>query len=391
MADKNNPHGVTKTQIGLGNVENKSSATIRGELTGANITAALGYTPINIAEKGATNGLAELDENGMVPSSQLPSYVDDVSEHDSLSAFPAVGEGGKIYMALDTNKTYRWSGTTYVEISPSLALGETSSTAYRGDRGKIAYEHSQKTSGNPHGVTKTDVGLGNVPNVATDDQTPTYTVATTLTALESGEKISTAFGKIAKAVSTLISHISTSATTSVLGHVKVDSSLSTTSTNPVQNKIINSKIAYDVSGEELIEDFDYENWIVERAEGGGIEYPSNTLERFERLIAQCVEASIKLNDSLPAFKIYTGTTGSAGYASVSFTLPDGWTKDNCWIASFETLNPNGSPEYIEWKVVYDISSASVRLTENKVYVYLAGAASSTLYNKPFKVVVGHIK
>ena len=93
--------------------------------------------------KGAVNGVAELDESGKVPSSQLPSYVDDVLEFDSQSAFPETGESGKIYVAKDTNKTYRWSGSAYTEISASLALGETSSTAYPGDKGKIAYDHSQ--------------------------------------------------------------------------------------------------------------------------------------------------------------------------------------------------------------------------------------------------------
>ena len=114
--------------------------------------------------KGAANGVAELDSTGKVPSSQLPSFVDDVLEYDKQSSFPTTGETGKIYIAQDTNKTYRWSGSAYVEISASLALGETSSTAYRGDRGKTAYEHSQLTSGNPHNVTKSDVGLGNVGN-----------------------------------------------------------------------------------------------------------------------------------------------------------------------------------------------------------------------------------
>ncbi len=114
--------------------------------------------------KGAANGVAELDSAGKVPSSQLPSYVDDVLEYDSTSAFPSTGEAGKIYVAKDTNKTYRWSGSAYVEISASLALGETSSTAYYGDKGKTAYDHSQLTNGNPHNVTKSDVGLGNVGN-----------------------------------------------------------------------------------------------------------------------------------------------------------------------------------------------------------------------------------
>lgn len=170
--------------------------------------------------KGAKNGVASLDENGLVPSSQLPSYVDDVLEYDKLASFPKTGESGKIYVAQDSNKTYRWSGTAYVEISASLALGETSSTAYRGDYGKIAYDHSQKAhvtgvkgdsetayrTGNVN-ITKANVGLGNVPNVATNDQTPTYTTASANANLTSGEKLSVAMSKIAKAISSLISHL----------------------------------------------------------------------------------------------------------------------------------------------------------------------------------------
>lgn len=105
--------------------------------------AALGFTPENSANKGVANGYAGLDAQGKVPSSQLPSYVDDVLEYATQAEFPVTGETGKIYVTQDTNKTFRWSGSTYVEISTSLALGETSATAYRGDRGKTAYDHSQ--------------------------------------------------------------------------------------------------------------------------------------------------------------------------------------------------------------------------------------------------------
>lgn len=86
--------------------------------------------------------------DGKVPVSQLPGYVSDVAEYGNLASFPANGESGKIYVAQDTNKTYRWSGSGYIEIGSSLALGETSATAYRGDRGKVAYDHSQ--NGNIH-------------------------------------------------------------------------------------------------------------------------------------------------------------------------------------------------------------------------------------------------
>lgn len=107
---------LSKTDVGLGNVTNDAQ--------------------VKRSEMGVANGVATLDAQGKVPSAQLPSYVDDVLEYDNLAAFPATGEAGKIYVAKDTNKTYRWGGTAYVEISPSLALGETSSTAYAGDKGK---------------------------------------------------------------------------------------------------------------------------------------------------------------------------------------------------------------------------------------------------------------
>lgn len=116
LANTANPHGVTKNQVGLGNVTNDAQ--------------------VKRSEMGKAGGVATLDGSGQVPASQLPSFVDDVLEYASKSAFPARGETGKIYVALDTNLTWRWSGSAYVEISKSLALGETSSTAYPGDKGK---------------------------------------------------------------------------------------------------------------------------------------------------------------------------------------------------------------------------------------------------------------
>lgn len=211
--NKENPHGVTKAQIGLGSVENKSSATIRGEITSGDVTNALGYTPLDAFQKGAASGVAELDTAGKVPSAQLPSFVDDVIEgylsggkfyKESSHTTQIAGEAGKIYIDLTSSKTYRWSGSTFAEISQSLALGETSTTAYRGDYGKAAYDHVSDTE-NPHGVTKAQVGLGNVPNVATNNQTPTFSAVSTDTALVSGEKLSTLLGKIARTILTVIS------------------------------------------------------------------------------------------------------------------------------------------------------------------------------------------
>lgn len=121
--------------------------------------------------------------SGKIPEANLPSYVDDVLEYNSKSNFPKSGETGKIYVDISTNLTYRWGGSAYVEISPSLALGETSGTAYRGDYGAIAYAHSQKRSGNPHGVTKSDIGLGKVENKSSAEIRNGITKANVTTAL----------------------------------------------------------------------------------------------------------------------------------------------------------------------------------------------------------------
>ena len=107
---------ITKSDIGLGSLTDDAQ--------------------VKRTEMGVANGVATLGSDGKVPSTQLPSYVDDVLEYTSKSSFPSTGETGKIYIAKDTNLTYRWSGSAYVEISQSLALGETSSTAYAGDKGK---------------------------------------------------------------------------------------------------------------------------------------------------------------------------------------------------------------------------------------------------------------
>lgn len=123
-ANKSNPHGVTKSQVGLGSVTNDAQ--------------------VKRSEMGVASGVATLGTDGKVPTSQLPSYVDDTIEgylynskfyKETAHTTQITGESGKIYVDLATNKTYRWSGSAFVEISASLALGTTSSTAYRGDLG----------------------------------------------------------------------------------------------------------------------------------------------------------------------------------------------------------------------------------------------------------------
>ena len=163
------------------NVANKSdSYTVTSSTTYATTKAVVDglATKLSTSLKGASNGIAELDGSGKVPTSQLPSYVDDVLEYPNIGALPATGSVGIIYVTLDDNKIYRWSGTAYTVISDTIALGETSATAYRGDRGKIAYDHSQIITGNPHGTTKSDVGLSNVDNTS-DANKPVSTATQT--------------------------------------------------------------------------------------------------------------------------------------------------------------------------------------------------------------------
>ena len=128
-----NPHQVTKAQLGLGNVTNDAQ--------------------VKRAEMGVAGGVATLDGTGKVPAAQLPAYVDDVLEGTLINATTfqlAEGQQGGvqlpnvIYVDTTTNKSYRWSGTRYVTIASDLALGETSSTAYPGDKGKAATDNINK-------------------------------------------------------------------------------------------------------------------------------------------------------------------------------------------------------------------------------------------------------
>ena len=161
---------LSGTYVPVGTTINGKPLSASVQLTAEDVGA------IPASQKGAASGVASLDESGKVPSSQLPSYVDDVVEaytvgetplaQDWLSATDGgealTPESGKIYIILSDgeyqNREYRWSGSQYAEISSSLALGETASTAYPGDKGKIAYDHSQITNGNPHGTTADQVG-----------------------------------------------------------------------------------------------------------------------------------------------------------------------------------------------------------------------------------------
>lgn len=224
----------------------------------SNLNTLVGDTSVTTQINNAIASKADLDTNGKVPSSQLPSYVDDVLEYSAKSNFPSTGESGRIYVDTGTNLTYRWSGSAYVEISPSLALGETSSTAYRGDRGKIAYDHSQ-TSHAPSNAEANQNAFSNVKvgstTVAADSKTDTLELVAgtnvTLTPDATNDKVTitakdttysaattSAAGLMSATDKTKLDGIATGA-----NKTTVDSALSSTSTNPVQNKVVNTAIS----------------------------------------------------------------------------------------------------------------------------------------------------
>ena len=140
----------------------------------------------------SASDVGALPNNETIPTSLLPSYVDDVLEYNTFNSFPATGEAGKIYVDTTTNKTYRWSGSVYIEISASLALGENSSTAFAGDKGKVAYDHAMAkgsaftsglykitTNAQGHVTAAAEVVKSDITALGVPAQDTTYVAATT--------------------------------------------------------------------------------------------------------------------------------------------------------------------------------------------------------------------
>lgn len=135
LADRASSSAETALTTAKSALTTASDAVDAAALAGSKADAAKSAAESAQSSVDALKSTVPVLEDGVVPAQYLPSYVDDVLEAASKSGFPASGESGKIYVALDTNLAYRWGGSSYVEISPSLALGETASTAYAGDKG----------------------------------------------------------------------------------------------------------------------------------------------------------------------------------------------------------------------------------------------------------------
>lgn len=134
--------------IAAGATANATDAQLRDRSTHTGtqaISTVTGLQPaldgkINTSERGVSGGIPTLDEFARIPPSQLPSYVDDVLDFATTAQFPATGEGGKIYIAINQGtaasptRQYRWTGSVYAEINPSPgttdALAEGSTNLY---------------------------------------------------------------------------------------------------------------------------------------------------------------------------------------------------------------------------------------------------------------------
>lgn len=179
-----------------------SGGSLVAAVAGTDFQAPLGFTAENSANKGVANGYASLDAGAKVPAAQLPSYVDDVLEFANLAGFPATGETAKIYVALDTNKVYRWSGSAYVEISASPGSTDavtegTTNLYFTNTRARAAI--SMTTSGTFGGATyNSTTGVINVPNYSLAGLGG-QPLATNLTSLSGLTFASTSFVKMTAA------------------------------------------------------------------------------------------------------------------------------------------------------------------------------------------------
>lgn len=174
--DSSDIGGMTANRVAISDEDGiLASSSITGDelfyLTGvtSNIQTQLNAINTEVGKRvpnssiGVNGGIVPLNETGQIDSQYLPSYVDDIIDgtyvnettFNDTDGSPVTPEGGKIYLDTTTNKSYRWSGSVYVELFKSIALGTTSSTAFRGDYGQIAYQHSQSAHA-PADATKTE-------------------------------------------------------------------------------------------------------------------------------------------------------------------------------------------------------------------------------------------
>lgn len=163
----------------------KTNETIKIGVLFSNAGLSAGYsmTQLGIYAKGSTGSEVLFAISQSTTGKEVPAE----------SAMPSWSLVHNFYIKL--NNDVKMTATVDPEGYVTFETMQTALNTHTGNKS------------NPHSVTKSQVGLGNVPNVATNDQTPTYSDTTTLVTLSSGEKISIAFAKIKLAITTLINHL----------------------------------------------------------------------------------------------------------------------------------------------------------------------------------------
>ena len=241
--------GVT-TSTGTGSVVLSTSPTlvtpILGTPTSGTLTNCTGYTFTNIASKpttlsgygitdainssliGAVSGIAPLGSDSKIAATYLPSYVDDILEYANLAGFPGTGETGKIYVAIDTNKIYRWSGSAYIEVSPTAGNSDTAT--------KLATARSISTTGDATWTVSFD-GSANV--------TAAITLANVVTAATGTKVTYNAKGLITGSTTLTVSDITDIATSYQAKHANLTtiSALSIATTGLI--KLTNGVASFD--------------------------------------------------------------------------------------------------------------------------------------------------
>lgn len=142
--------------------------------------------------KGAASGVCPLDSNGLVSSTYLPSYVDDVKEYSSYAYFPETGETDKIYIALDTGNIYRWSGSAYVQINASVSTAESALKDGSGNTITATYatktENNAKLDSSSSGYIKgLSVSGDTITYTRGDNTTGTITITAAVTSITTSE------------------------------------------------------------------------------------------------------------------------------------------------------------------------------------------------------------
>ena len=337
---------------------NATSATTASSVAWANVT-------------GKPN-VATLGSDGKVPASQLPAYVDDVLEYANKNSFPATGETGKIYVDKSTNLTWRWSGTTYVQISPSLALGHTSSTAFPGDEGLQLDEY-----------VDTLIKYSNTMYYSENaSEAALKTAAENADIHNQGWKVLLRNTSVMRAYQDIDGNIigSTYAKkTEIPNPVVIDSVLSSTSINPVQNRIVNTAVTnLQTNIDTLKTDLQSGNLIPYKAEkanadasGQGIIETYAKKTEVTTLKTQLTNGTIVVMSATSANKATNDSAGNnivSTYAKKS-DIPSGLTVDSALsststnpvqnkviYAQLNTIGPKADDAY---NLAYAIQSGSV--------------------------------